>query len=150
MMEDDVELENNCIVPSQFADEHRKSMPFQGERRMWAAAFESHLKDTQYVCKGGHLGQSERSRRQAEALDWVHGDGNGPLTFRWYCDVLGFDATAVRKAVAAGLPVFARMSPVRADPPLNLQEYHRRYRDKHRERLRKYNTEYGRERRAAR
>src|SRR5258707_15542427 len=103
MVEDDgmgMELQNDGVLPCQYADQHRSRQPFEPERRMWATALESHLRDTQYVCKGGHLGSSERSRRKQDALDWVADDSERLLTFRWYCSALGLEPGAVRKALS--------------------------------------------------
>lgn len=139
-------IENESLLPSQHADTHRRQRPFAAERRMWCAAFEEHLKDASGAAPGVH---TSRERRRLDALEWIADDSDGLLSFRWYADALGLDATAVRKALASGTMVVRRHPPVHASLEIVApREYARRYREKNAERLRRYNTEYCRERRA--
>lgn len=154
-----IALENNSLMPSQWADAHRLIGGFLEERRLWATAFELAIEDWRRCLRDvspaalNSVAVNRTSRVRAELEAWFASDEDGPKSFQWYCDVLGLDAGALRTRLADGaLPPWPRKSPVMSDPlivPVTPREYGRRYREKHRERLRKYNTDYARKQREA-
>ena len=139
---------NEGIQPSQYADARRHFSPFLSERRLWAAALESHLKDCErWIPKGKPVKNPTRESRRLDALAWLQSDEEGPLTFLWYCDVLGLDAGAVRARVRArvlsgGLDLQRRAKVWGQDAPIatgfrsDTAAYMRAYRAANREKVR--------------
>jgi len=145
------------LQPSQYADAHRHSAPFLSERRLWAAALESALADCMtYLPKGkGTMTARTKDARRRDALAWLQSDEEGPLTFLWYCDVLGLDAGAVRaRVLSGGLDLQRRAKVWGQDAPIatgflsDTAAYMRAYRAANREKVRKYNRDWMRRARA--
>ena len=86
-------------TPSQFADARRGEGLYAAERRLLFAAFQTALQDCRRPANAGQYHQATRERWHREALEWLIWDGNGPLTIRWYADLLNLDLRAVRAAV---------------------------------------------------
>ena len=145
------------IRPSQYADAHRHFSPFLSERRLWAAALESHLKDCErWIPKGKPVKNPTRERRRLDALAWLQSDEEGPLTFLWYCDVLGLDSSAVRARVLSGelnlqrrAKVWGQDAPIATGFRSDTAAYMRAYRAANREKVRAYNRRWMARRREA-
>lgn len=152
-------ISSNVLMPSQYADERRTVGEFVPERKLMIAVFEMALKDWAFATAGGTSTfqgwdrinkTARRARVRGELTEWFNAEGYYPGSFLWLSDALGLDADAVRVRLLTGDPLaMKRALPVTATPTLTAQEKGRRYREKNRERLRKYNREYGRERRDA-
>jgi hypothetical protein len=92
----DICLEES-LVPVQWFGRNRRHDQFAPERRLLAAAFESHLDDYRYVPRAvGHQSQTRREVWHLQAVDWVRDDGEAPLSFRWFCNALKLEPQAVR------------------------------------------------------
>src|ERR1039458_8639455 len=113
----DSHVANDNLMPSQWRDQNRRVDPYHGERRLWLAAFRSHLEDwrkandtTPKEHGGWHSqsslpSQSKRELWRLELTEWFNDDSDVVMSFRWYCQALKLDPSAARKRILAGLAV---------------------------------------------
>ncbi|MGC2221740.1 MAG: hypothetical protein WA624_04895 [Methylocella sp.] len=139
------------LTPGQFA-ERGVNTGFLEERRLWAAALESHLKDCErWIPKGKPVTNPTRESRRLDALAWLQSDEEGALTFLWYMDVLGLDSSAVRARVLSGELNLQRRTKVwgfSSRQSVDPAAYMRAYRAANRKKLREYNRKWMRRSRA--
>ena len=89
----------DTLLPSQFFDRLRRSVTFDGERRLMIAI----LEDAVEVYRK-QAGAADRKRRQLfeDAETWIESSANGwVFSFENICDVLGLEAGYLRKGLRA-------------------------------------------------
>jgi hypothetical protein len=103
----DTFVSNDNLMPSQWRDQNRRTDPYHGERRLWLAAFRSHLEDWRVAHCNDRLFPSPARRElwRLELTEWFNDPSDVVMSFRWYCQALKLDPSAARKRILAGLAV---------------------------------------------
>lgn len=83
------------LEPSQWADEHRRVARCEPEIRLVLAVFEDAIRLLEHGPAYATAGKWAR-REWADAMAWLKDDSVTPFSLAWCCDVLGWDAEAVR------------------------------------------------------
>jgi len=98
------------MTPAQFADGYRRDGSCASELKLWASAFSLAIEDWRRAnsdvrpagmnnAAAATLGRC--ARMKAELAEWFSDGSEAPLSYRWYCGVLGLDAGAVRARLMA-------------------------------------------------